>query len=151
MATVAFNISKGMVAQLAKLPAANDGLVAVLLKSSGLEADGTLQDYDTLAAILAAANDEADFTGYARVALTGVAVAVDDTNNRVDVDFDDPVWSPTTAPNVGKIVVCYDPDTTTGTDADLIPIGADDFVLGSTPTSGTVTYQVAAGGFFRAS
>lgn len=150
MGAIVFNIAKGKVAQYAVLPNANDALIAVLLKSSGLESDGTLQDYDTLSAILAAANDEATFAGYSRQTLASVTVTPDDTNNRQDVDAADPSWSPTAAEALGKIVICYDPDTTGGTDADLVPLTADDFAI-TMPTAGTVTYQVASGGFFRAS
>lgn len=150
MGAFVFTEAAGKVARYAMLPEANDALVAVLLQSAGLEPDATLRDYDTLAAILAAANDEATFTGYSRQVLTGVTVTVDDANNRVDVDFADPSWSPTTAQALGKIVVCYDPDTTGGTDADLVPLVADDFVL-MTPTSGTVAYEVNVAGAFRAS
>lgn len=150
MGTFVFNIAKGRVAELANLSAANDAFIAVLLKSSGLESDDTLKDYDTLAAILAAANDEADFAGYSRATLSGVTVTVNDTNDRVDVDCDDPSWSPTAAQSLGKIVICYDPDTTTGTDSSIVPLIGDDFSV-TTPTSGSVSYQVASGGFFRAS
>lgn len=149
MGTFVFNIAKGRVAELANLSAANDAFVAVLLKSAGLEADAVLEDYDTLAAILAASNDEADFAGYARQTLTGVTVTVNDTNNRVDVDCDDPQWSPTAAQTLGKVLICYDPDTTTGTDGSIVPLIGDDFSV-SVPSTGTVTYQVASGGFFRA-
>jgi hypothetical protein len=68
-------------------------------------------------------------------------VTVDDTNNRVDVDEADPSWSPTTAQALTRIGLFYDPDTTTGTDADLIPLFIDDFAL-TTATSGTLTYNV---------
>jgi hypothetical protein len=111
--------------------------------------DATLRDYDDLAAILAGASDEATFTGYSRQTLTNVTVTVDDTNNRVDIDCDDPSWSPTTAQALGKIVICYKPSSS-AVDSDCIPLFADDFVL-TTPTSGSVTYQVASGGFLRAS
>lgn len=150
MGAIVPNIAKGKVAQYAALPNANDALIAVLLKSAGLVSDATLLDYASLSALLAGASDEADFAGYARQTLTGVTVTPDNTNDRVDVDANDVSFSPTAAQALGKIVFCYDPDTTTGTDADLIPLFADDFVL-TTPTSGTVSYQVAAAGFFRAS
>lgn len=124
----------------------------MLLKSAGLVSDATLLDYASLSTLLAGASDEATFTGYARLTHTGsLVVTVDNTNDRTDVDdSSDPSWSPTSAEALGKIVACYDPDTTGGTDADLIPIFADDFVL-TTPTSGTVTYVVASSGFLRAS
>jgi len=148
MAAIIPNIAKGKVAYYAGLPAANDALIAVLC--TGSETDDNLRDADTLTAIIALAVNEATFTGYSRQTLTGVSVTVDDTNNRVDVDANDPSWSPTAAEALTRLVICYDPDTTGGTDADLIPLFIDDFAL-TTPTSGTVSYTVASGGFFRAS
>lgn len=150
MGAIIFNMAKGKFARYAMLPETNDALIGIVMKSSGLESDATLQDYDDVAAILAASNDEATFTGYARVTLASVTVTIDDTNNRVDVDCADPSFSPTTAEAIGAILFAYDPDTTGGTDSTLIPLFKDDFAL-TTPTSGTVTYQVASSGFGRAS
>lgn len=149
MAAFIPNIGKGKFARYSMLPEANDALIALVLKLAGLEADAVLRDYDDVAAILAAANDEATFAGYARQTLTGVTVVVDDTNDRTDVDCADPVWSPTGAEAIAKIIFAYDPDTTGGTDSSLVPLFMDDFAL-TTPTSGTVTYQVAAAGWGRA-
>ena len=151
MATIP-NIAKGKVAQLATLPAANDALVAVLLQSTGLESEATLRDYDTLAQILAASNDEVTSPGYNRQTLASVTVTVDDTNDRVDVDCADPSWTVTASvQNVGAVVICYDPDTTGGTDADLVPIFLDVLSSAFTPTASVAfSYQVAAAGFARA-
>jgi len=147
MAAFVFNIAKGRAAHYASLPAASDGLVAVLLSTA--QADATLRDHDTLAAVLAAANTEATFAGYSRKALTGVTVTVDDTGESVSVDCDDPSWSPTAAQALVRILFCYDPATGSGTDAEIVPLVADDFAL-TTPTSGTVTYTVNAAGFYGA-
>ncbi|MEV4000992.1 hypothetical protein [Actinomadura sp. NPDC049753] len=151
MADFEFNIVKGKLAYYASLPAANDALIAVLLKSTGLEADSVLKDYDNLQTLLAASNDEATFTNYTRKTLTGVTAAVDDTNDRVDVDADDLSWATAggAANNtLSKLLICYDPDTTGGTDADLIPLTAHDI---SVTTDGT-TLNIAfpSGGFYRA-
>lgn len=150
MSAFIFNIAKGKFARYAMLPETNDALIALVLVSSGLESDATLRDYDDVSTILAASNDEATFTGYARVTLSGVTVTVDDTNDRVDVTCTNPSFSPTTAQALGAILIAYDNDTTAGTDTSLVPIFKDDFAL-TTPTSGSVTYQVNASGFARAS
>lgn len=142
------NIAKGKLAYYAGLPAANDSLVWVVF--SGTETDDNIRDADHLTAVIGTSLDEATFTGYARVTATGVSVTVDDTNNRVDIDANDPSWSPTSAQAITRIGLFYDPDTTTGTDSDLIPLFVDDFSL-TTATSGTLTYVVASGGFARAS
>lgn len=148
MAALIPNIAKGQFAYYAGLPAANDALIWVLF--SGSETDDNVRDADTLTALIATSLNEATFAGYARVTATGVTVTVDDTNNRTDVDAADPSWSPTAAEALTRIALCYDPDTTGGTDADIIPLFVDDFAL-TTATSGTLGYVVASGGFARAS
>lgn len=147
-----FNIAKGRVAELAALNGgANDALIVVLLQT-GEQSNALLQDHHTLAAVLAGGtgNVEASFGGYSRKTLTGVTVTVDDTSNHVDVDANDPDWNPTSSQSLGKLLICYDPDTTTGTDATIVPLIGDDFVV-TTPDTGILSYQVASGGFFRAS
>jgi len=157
MADGVFNIAKGRIVELYSRVKSNDpanaALVVVLLKTA--EADGTLEDYDTLAALLGGANTEADFTNYARKVLSDADLdalpAPDDANNRRDLDLPDQTWvgaggvsNNTTA----KLLVCYDPDTTSSTDANLIPLCYYDFLV--TTDGSDVTAQVNAAGFFRA-
>lgn len=153
MADVFFNVAVGKIQHYATLPGSNDAFVVVLLKASGLEADNTLRDYDTLAALLAAANDEADFTNYARKTLTslgGSGITVDDTNNRVDIDIADQTWTSAggaTNNSLAAVLVCYDADTTSGSDSDIIPLTKQDFVV---TTDGTdLTYQLSSSGLIR--
>lgn len=152
MSDFVFNIAKGKVKYYAELPAANDALIVVLLKSTGIEADGTLKDYDDLAALLAASNDECDFTNYARKTITSVTNTVDDSGDKFDSDFADQTWTAAggaTNNTVAKLLVCYDPDTTSGTDSSLVPLTAHDF---SVTTDGTdLTAQAATAGYYRAS
>lgn len=140
------NISAGRFAHLATLPAANDALIAVPLESAGLEADSALRDHDNLSVLLAASNNEQVTMG--RKTLTGVTVTVDDTNNRVDVDANDVTWTAATGNAVGKLLICYDPDTTGGTDTDIIPLSAHDFVV--VPSSVDIVATISVGGFARA-
>lgn len=152
MADFTFNIAKGKAAYYATLPATNDALVVVLCKSTGVESDATLKDYDTLSALLAGTTDEADFTNYGRKTITSVTVTVDDTNDRTDVDIADQTWTSAgggTNNTLAKLLVCYDPDTTTGTDADLIPLTAHDFAV--TTDGSDLTAQIATAGLYRAS
>lgn len=143
------NIAKGRPAHYASLPAANDALVWVLF--SGTETDANLRDADHLTAVIALAVDEATFTGYARVTATGVVVTIDDANDRVDIDVADPSWNPTGGSQALKrIGLFYDPDTTGGTDSDLVPIFIDDYDVPGTPTSGSLVYQVNSAGAVRA-
>ncbi|MEU0469934.1 hypothetical protein ABZ215_38555 [Amycolatopsis sp. NPDC006131] len=146
-----FNAARGRIAHYASLPEANDALIVVLLKSAGLEADDTLNNYDDLAALLAASNDEADFTGYTRKTLATVTVTVDDTNNRVDIDAADFVYTSAgggTNNTIGKLLVCYDPDTTGGTDSSIVPLTYHDCVFTTDGTDQTITLPTS--GFARA-
>ncbi len=157
MADFVFNIALGRVNEYVNRVDSNDptnsALIIVALKASGLEADATLRDYDTLSALLAAANDEATNTGYARKTITDSSIAMgtpDDTNNRLDADIADQVWTAvqTSGGAWGKLLVCYDSDTTGGTDANIIPLTAHDFTV--TPDGSDITAQVNASGFYRA-
>jgi hypothetical protein len=145
MADFTFNIAKGLEAYYASLPAANDALIMVPLEATGLEADAVLKDYDNLQVLLAGPTNEQTTMG--RKALATVTSTVDDTNDWRDIDFADPVWVAATGNGVGAVLVCYDPDTTGGTDADIVPITKHDFVV--TPNGGDITAQVPTGGFLR--
>lgn len=145
MANIVFNIALGRVAHYASLSAAADGLVLVPLEATGLVTDDTMRDYDTLAAVLAGASNEQTTAG--RKALANVAVTVDDSANRVAVDADDVTWTAPTGAAVGAVVICYDPDTGTGTDADLVPLTKHD--LSWAPDGNDFTLSIAD--FARAS
>lgn len=145
MASFQFNIVKAKTAYYAGLPAANDALVAIPIEASGVEADAVIVDYDTVAAILAAATNEQTTMG--RKVLANVAVTTDDANNLVKIDCDDPVWTAATGNAVSDLLVAYDPDTTGGTDADLIPMYWFDCSL--TPDGTDFTAQINASGLFN--
>jgi len=158
MADGVFNIAKGSVAERVRRVVNNDpansALVVVLLKAA--EADATLEDYDDLDALLTAGgNTEADFTNYARKTLTDAdlsAPTVDDTDNRVDSDIPDQTWTSAGGASnntTAKLIVCYDSDTTGGTDANLIPLTHHDFV--ETTDGNDLVAQVNTAGFHRAS
>lgn len=84
MANFVFNIAKGRIRQLI-LDGAD--LRALVLKTA--DTDAAMMDVDTITALLATAADEADFTNYARVTLTGETSTVDDTGNDVNADCND--------------------------------------------------------------
>ncbi len=125
MGNAVFNISKGKPSYYAGLPAAADAIKCLLLKSSGIVADGTLADYTTVAALLAGASDEADFTNYVRKTLASITVTVDNTNDRVDIDCADIVWTTAGGASnntVAKLVTFYVPDTGAESDSTNIPL-----------------------------
>lgn len=156
MADFVFNIAKGRVAEFYNRVKSNDpansALIIVVLATSGLESDATLLDKDTLADLVSGTTNEVTNTNYARKVLTDADLAAfspDDTNNRVDLDIADQTWTGVAAGDGwSKVVVCYDSDTTGGTDANIIPLTCHDFAI--TPDGSDITAQINAAGFFRA-
>lgn len=144
MATFTFNTALGKVAYYGSLPATNDALVLIPLEESGLETDAALRDKDTFADVVAGATNEQTTLG--RKTLTGVTVAVDDVNDRVNVSFAAVSWPTPTGNKVGAFVIGYVPDTTTPSDAAIIPLTKHD--LAWTPEG--IAFALNAGDFFRA-
>ena len=93
MADFVYNIAKGRVAELYNRVDLSDPTNAVLtiVVIDTATADGTLKDLDTLALVLAdGGTAEVTNTNYARKELDDgdiTAVAPDDINDRVDLDF----------------------------------------------------------------
>ena len=125
----------------------------MVLSQTGIETDAVLKDKDTFADVLSGTTDEVTNTGYARKILTEaniVAFAPDDVNDRVDLTIPNQTWTAVAAgSNWSDIVIGYDNDTTTGTDANIIPLTQHDFVV--TPDGSDITAQVSSSGFYRAS
>lgn len=149
MADGMFNVSRGFVGYYAGLPAADDSLIVVLLKSSGLVSDDALADYDTLADLLAGTSDEADFTNYSRKTLASVTNTVDDTNNRRDVDAADFTYTSAggaTNNTIAKAVVCYKPASGSA-DSAIVPMTHHDLAFTTDGTDQAIT--LPTGGFYR--
>jgi len=152
-----FNIALGRVAELYNRvdlsDPTNSALIIAVLATSGIESDAVLKDMDTLAAVVAGTTNEVTNTNYARKVLTDadiVAFAPDDTNDRVDLDIPDQTWTAVAAGDGwNDLLVCYDSDTTGGTDANIVPLTMHDFAV--TPDGSDITAQIAAAGFYRAS
>lgn len=139
MPNIVFNIALGRLAQYASLPLTNDALVLVPIETSGIVADSVMRDYDDLGTLLAGASNEQTTMG--RKTLTSVTATVNDTNDRVDIDAADVTWTAATGNAISAVVICYDPDTTTGTDADLIPLTKHDVTM--TPDGSDFTLTIA--------
>ncbi len=157
MANQIFNIGLGRVAELYNRVDANDPANAVLtiavLATAGIESDAVLKDKDDLTALVAGATNEVTNSNYARIELVDtdiVAFAPDDSNDRVDLDIPDQTFSAIAAGDGwNDLIICYDSDSTGGTDADIVPLTMHDFVV--TPDGSDITAQIAAAGFYRAS
>lgn len=140
MTDIVFNVAAGKVRwYVQQAGVGNAALVAVPLENAGLVADGTMRDYATLAALLAGASNEQTTLG--RKVITSASDTVNNTNDRWEGDFADLVWTTPSGNQVGAIVVCFDPDTTGGTDADLIPLTKHGWVL--TPEGDSISATVA--------
>jgi len=142
MADLVTNVAKGRFIHYASLPGTDDALIAVVLEATGLETDDALQDYDTLQALLAGASNEQ--TDMGRKTLSNVQVTVDDTGNSASFDAGDITWTAATGDPTGKLVICYDPDTTGGDDSSIIPLTIHDFTV--TPDGTDITVQFDSDG-----
>lgn len=153
MADIVTNIAKGRVAEFYNRVESNDpancALVLVPIEATGLETDAVLLDKDTLADFLSGATNEQTTMG--RKVLTDAELAAmpapDDTNNRIDLPLPSVTWTGATGNAVAKLLVCYDPDTTGGTDSSIIPLTLHDWAV--TPGGGDVILN--ASNFYRGS
>lgn len=151
MANIVFNIAKGRVAELYNRVKSNDpansALILVPIETSGLESDATLIDKDDLAAVLAGATNEQTTMG--RKTLTDAELAAfpapDDTNDRLEMSLPSVTWTAAAGNPISKILVCYDSDTTGGTDSAILPLTM--FDAAATPAGNDITLN--AGVFFR--
>lgn len=144
MADGIFNISKG--AFIEKVRDSGSNLLLILLKAA--EADDTLNNHDTVAAMLAGGNTECDATNYVRkTGITGT-LNVDDTNNWVDLDIPDQTFTTlggATNNSLVKAVIAYEESAS---DAGRIPLSHHDL---SVTTDGTdLVLQMNANGIARA-
>ena len=142
MADFTFNVSLGrgheFVSRIRANDPANSALKIVALAYTGLESDGVLKDFDTLAAVLAGTTNEVTNGSYARKTLTDAdlsAPTIDDTNDVVTLDsFADQVFATiASGDSWAKMLVCMDFDTTSGGDSDIIPITAHDLLIDGGP------------------
>ncbi len=129
-------------------------LLAVHLWAGTNVTDAVMKDYVTVAAIEAGTLNEATFTNYAKKDLTdsgeGLAVAVDQANDRMDADFDDITWASAgngSNDSLFRLTVSYD-GPGTDVDATMVPMCFYDFVV--TTDGSDLTAQVDAQGFFSA-
>lgn len=156
MANFVFNCAKGRISELVRRvdtdDPTNSAIILVPLSASGTEAQG--QDLDTLADVEADANFAEQTAGnWVRKTLTqadfaGTDYDANDTDNRGDVSLPSVTWTaPTAGNNTTGLLVCYDSDTTAGTDANIIPLTHHTFTV----TADGNDVVLNAGDFLRAS
>jgi hypothetical protein len=154
MANFVENVAKGRVVEFFNRVKANEptnsAVIAIPLSASDTEAN--CQDFATVEAFLAGTPNE-QTEGWSRKVLTdtelsAVSQAADNTNNRGQASIPAIKWTaPTSGKNTTGILFAFDSDTTTGTDANLIPLVHLDFVINADGSD----VEVNAGEIFRAS
>ncbi len=124
----------------------NSAFVIVVL-ALGHENDSTLRTYADLATLLGS-NFEVTNTGYARKTLTDAdlaAYSVDYSAHSITLPLPTQMFAGIGAGDTwAKALVTYDSDTTSGTDASIIPITAQDVRLNGSPLSpngGNITFS----------
>lgn len=142
MGNLIFDYAKGRWGEKYRLPVGGDNIVVVLLQSAGLQADSTLNDHQTLAALLAA-NTEATFTNYARKVLAAVdiTVTVNTSTGVTTVDISDQVWNAAggaTNNTLGALLTCYRP-ASSSPDSAVLPLTKHDFAVSTTGGNLTAT------------
>ena len=153
MANFVYNIAKGRVNEFFNRVKSNDpansAIILIPLSASGTEAEG--QDYDTVSAVLGGTADERTTGGWVRKTLTDSDLSAwspDDTNNRGAATLPQVTWTaPSSSNDTTGLLIAYDSDTTSGTDANLIPLVHCDFAV---PTDGNDVI-LNTGDCFRAS
>ena len=153
MANITFNISKGKVAAYYDRVKSNDpstsALVLTPIETSGLEADATLIDADTVAAVVSGATNKQTTMG--EKVLTDAELASipapDDANDRNERSLPTVTWTAAAGNAISKILVSYRPDTGSASDSTDIPLTMFDFA--QTPSGADI--QMTTGTFFRAS
>jgi hypothetical protein len=131
---------------------ATSAIIAVPLSQSGTAEQA--EALTTLAAVEADANfAEQTDASWGRKTIDetgdGLSWAWDAANNRNEADFSDLVWAaPATGQDTTGLLICYDPDTGAGTDANIIPL--IHLTMAVTANGQQVTFQVNAEGVYNA-
>ena len=153
MANITFNIAKGRVAELYNRVESNDpansAFILVPIETSGLESDATLIDKDDLSAVLSGTTNEQTTMGRKTLTDSDLAAfpAPVDGSDYMSLNLPSVTWTAASGNAISKILVCYDSDTTGGTDSAIIPLTMFDFA--ATPSGLDIT--MTGGEFYRAS
>lgn len=148
MADFIFNVSKGRWAEFFNRVDQNDPTNAAIIivpVDVGGTSDATIKDFLTLSAVTGGGVTERTTGGWNRKTLVDsdiATISADTANDRMDVTTADYIWTAVSAGAVTDLLICYDADTTGGTDANIIPIAQMDFAI--TPDGSDVTADVGA-------
>lgn len=137
MPGVQFNVSKGREVEFYNRVNGNDptNSVFVMLVLNEVSSIYDLRDYETLSSLLGD-YDEVSNTGYSRKTINDAAIGnytIDHTNNRIPLTLPLQTFATISAgDNWDVVVVCYDNDSTGGTDANIVPISAHELRISGT-------------------
>lgn len=137
-----FDNAKGRWVEKYLLPLGGDNIGVVLLQSSGLQVDSTLNNYATLSTLLAS-NTEAAFTNYARIWLSGssITVSVNTSTGVTTVSISSQVWNSAggaTNNTLGALLTVYRPTSATA-DSGILPLTKHEFAVSTTGGNLTAT------------
>jgi hypothetical protein len=128
----------------------NSALIMVVLKDP-VEADNTLRTRATLSAVTAV-NPEVTNTGYGRKTLTDTNLAaytVNTTLHSITLVLPTQTFTTISAGDAWrKVLICYDSDTTGGTDANIVPVTAHDLLISGSaivPNGSNIVIDFSAG------
>ena len=135
MPSIVCNNALGRVGELYKRVDTNSpvdsAFVIAVLAAAGIESDAVLKDKENLFDMLSGTTNEVTNTNYSRKILTDsdlVAMLPDHVNDRLVLDIPDQTFTAIAAGDEwAKVVICYDPDTTSGTNASIEPLTVHDF------------------------
>jgi len=156
MSQFTFSVAAGRVTELyARVDGndpANSALILVVLAAAGLESDSVLKAKDTLADVLSGTTNEVTNASYSRKVLTDASLSaytVDDDLGQIVLPLPTQTFSAIAVGDLWrKLLVCYDGDTTAGTDANIIPITAHDLLIDGvavTPTGDNIVISAPTG------
>ena len=148
---VQFNVAKGFIGKyfdnVDTATPTNCGIIVVPLIVTGLVSDATLIDYTDLAAVLAGASDEQTTMGRKTLIGASITQTLSQASDYWSVTFSPITWTAATGVACAKLLFCYDPDTTAGTDATVIPLLAYSF--DATPDGSDIVVSPHANGLIR--
>lgn len=118
---------------------ANAVFTLVVLAHEDLDPDSILRTYSTLSAIASGGNIEVGNTNYARIELSDVDIvsaSTDTTLHKTTIGFFPVQFTSIGAGDIwSKLLLCYDPDSTAGNDANIIPVCAFDLRKDGVPVT----------------
>lgn len=155
MANIILNIAKGRFVEFAYRVKNNDpanSALIIAVVDVGATSDATIRDMSTLSAVLSGGVTERTSGGWGRKTLTDAelgAIAPNNTADTFPVDIPDQTWTAVSSGAATDLLICYDSDTTGGTDANVVPCVLLDFSV--TPVGADETARFDAAGIFLAS